>query len=818
MATSEPTTEAGWLESLAELRQRLAECDATIAAAKQEEAKQEETPATPPPLPPPPPPPPPPPATTTEFACGVRITHVTKRAQLVGRFPLSAAFGVRAFERHASVASLHTDDGAVQEDARALRELAERSVEDSDEAQLRSDLQRLQHAMALRQSALKSKLPQAEASFRAGHLRALPYFIGQPPSDRSWRDEWGPLREAFHQQQYDLGHSESVASTESVAELKTRFATAIEKLTANGWKEEHAISYSLISACREPIGRALVDKDIRYAASTYALSEALWCAPNRNARRVREQPLCMYFHRFGPYSLAEAEPGWTKLEEYDAAGFRGVISHAMTRMQRRRVCFATAGFVYKALDRMLECDCDIVCFESRPDDEHGAHSIIPVDEEGEVGALPPNTLFRLQDIKSPGSWEAPGGVRPMQRLLIVTATYQRPWRGVDADGEGIARGGAKFCGTYVTLRYDNSEAFANGLDDLISCPLLRMEDEFHRDLQWTDWKGVSYSAREEWAYVTGVARRTPGCSMGVRDEEHDGLRHEDFEARARHFVEERRARGCGLRLPLAHAFLSRDEVLAVRLYTGPAYQPINTFLRQIAALTGAHRREMARHPGLTFAATVGHLCRAVRKLAAVATDEEARRPLWRNVRGELPRSFWTPDEQGLVCATDLAFFSTSRDEAQPLAYMQEGGKNVLWELEAQPENDTGYHVGADVELLSQFAHEKEVLFPPCTLLKVHPRKSRAASTPAPEEATAGAVAPGAAVPEAASTDTAPLRPFRSASGPAAPGTDPAPRDRFSLSRSKTLEPFHADEVTRVDPKNPSRVFEVLKVKVLPEFL
>ena len=80
--------------------------------------------------------------------------------------------------------------------------------------------------------------------------------------------------------------------------------------------------------------------------------------------------------------------------------------------------------------------------------------------------------------------------------------------------------------------------------------------------------------------------------------------------------------------------------------SGPAFQPINTFLRQIAGLSGVFRSELAQHPALTFACTVGHLCRAIRKLAAVATPEEATEPLWRGVRGELERAFWVPDEQG----------------------------------------------------------------------------------------------------------------------------------------------------------------------------
>ena len=50
----------------------------------------------------------------------------------------------------------------------------------------------------------------------------------------------------------------------------------------------------------------------------------------------------------------------------------------------------------------------------------------------------------------------------------------------------------------------------------------------------------------------------------------------------------------------SNAYLTLEEVLAVRLYSGPSYQPINRFLRQIGHLTGEHRRALARH---VFAAT-----------------------------------------------------------------------------------------------------------------------------------------------------------------------------------------------------------------------
>ena len=64
--------------------------------------------------------------------------------------------------------------------------------------------------------------------------------------------------------------------------------------------------------------------------------------------------------------------------------------------------------------------------------------------------------------------------------------------------------------------------------------------------------------------------------------------------------------------------------------------------------------------------------------------------------------------------------STSRSRATPIGYMGPGNANVLWELHPRDASDAAYHRGASIALLSQFAAEEEVLFPPCTLLVVQP--------------------------------------------------------------------------------------------------
>lgn len=197
------------------------------------------------------------------------------------------------------------------------------------------------------------------------------------------------------------------------------------------------------------------------------------------------------------------------------------------------------------------------------------------------------------------------------------------------------------------------------------------------------------------------------------------------------------------------------QVLAVRLYTGPGFQPINGWLREVAMLPkeppswftprwGAYtptrakmsaeaaRRDAALDASSSFGATVGHLIAAIRKLTVANTAEENNRRLYRGLKGVLPGSFWLPDQLGVVCATDAAFMSTSLGAETPIHYMQGGGRpNLLFEIEARAEDDTGYHCGADVAILSQFASEREVLFPPLSLLRVRNRQPPPSPPPPP---------------------------------------------------------------------------------------
>jgi hypothetical protein len=222
-----------------------------------------------------------------------------------------------------------------------------------------------------------------------------------------------------------------------------------------------------------------------------------------------------------------------------------------------------------------------------------------------------------------------------------------------------------------TLSYGSRQTYSEGLADIIHLPLLTMQMEWNRDYVWSlpavhqGAEAMTYTLRGEWRYVNGPAYIAPaaGHQQGDRDETNVGATPEQFLERANAHIRERRGQDATALL------LTLQEVLAIRLYSGPAFRVINEFLRQIGQLSGRFRLAVARDPSFTFAATVRHLCDGLRKLSAVATDEEMSVPLYRGVRGELAAQFWQPDELGMICATESTFMSTTRDPMTAIGYM-----------------------------------------------------------------------------------------------------------------------------------------------------
>ena len=96
--------------------------------------------------------------------------------------------------------------------------------------------------------------------------------------------------------------------------------------------------------------------------------------------------------------------------------------------------------------------------------------------------------------------------------------------------------------------------------------------------------------------------------------------------------------------------------------------------------------------------------------------------MYRGVRGQLRDGVDSMLDRanGLHVAVESGFMSTTYDKAVCMTYMDKSGPDLLWELNAVEESDEAFHLGADVSLLSQFPKEREITFPPYTMLVVEP--------------------------------------------------------------------------------------------------
>jgi len=224
--------------------------------------------------------------------------------------------------------------------------------------------------------------------------------------------------------------------------------------------------------------------------------------------------------------------------------------------------------------------------------------------------------------------------------------------------------------------------------------LLQMQNEWFTD-----------DLRVHWNYVHTIVPRdvskrelAPGDN---RDKDRGGWQLEDFQATNQAQAAE----------------LTMQEIVALRLYTGPGYNAINKSLRK-GDITA-------------FAATTYCIESAIIKLAATSTDKHL---VYRGLKGQMPSHLF----QGYLndnsfCVSDSAFISTTKNIEVALG--DKYGGNILFALRCQAatiEVDKDKVVtgngwlkcGADISWISQFPEEEEVLFPRYSGLSFCPRQLR----------------------------------------------------------------------------------------------
>jgi hypothetical protein len=178
-----------------------------------------------------------------------------------------------------------------------------------------------------------------------------------------------------------------------------------------------------------------------------------------------------------------------------------------------------------------------------------------------------------------------------------------------------------------------------------------------------------------------------------------------------------------LELPMSTAAkLSRAEVIAVVLYTGPLYEKYNCVLRRWPK--EAYDDMVSK--GSTFSTTIHVLVSAVQKLASVIKLPDGLK-LYRGLGGvsDLPESFFKSHANGGLGFTEWGFMSTTSDKQIAVFYSTVGSRGaahvsppMVLELTV-----TAVDRGACIKDFSQYPHEVEYLWVPCSFVAPAPGRA-----------------------------------------------------------------------------------------------
>ncbi|CAK0821991.1 unnamed protein product, partial [Prorocentrum cordatum] len=449
-------------------------------------------------------------------------------------------------------------------------------------------LLQLADASLAAQAAITSMSESAQVASRSGYLTSLDELLPPPSEDLAVLREESAKELPRMIEEFSPGKAEELKLRRLGEGFRERSAGFVDAMVhQQAWPRDAAevvyqLSYNVFSV---PLAAALQARDRRYAASTHLLHRLVCEHVSRRRAAASGAAPRLYRNLTGQTSLVSGDPAWAALQRpADATGFRGLVCGAVVTGSNHPCDVTPAGMAPKLGEEHQPQDSDVVCFESSdPDASGNLHSAVMLSDH--LGLFPPHTLFRVKKVLGP-PFDAfvDGGttVSVNQRCFVVAPTF-RPAAG------GVDEAGSKLTGSVATLSYGSLKDYVAGPGSLADKPVLTMEMEFGRAQTWTDWKGVSYSLQECWQYVCGPAEERDGCTPGTRDRGNSGVTPSGFRDRI-----SGRSRTAGARAGAgtsrSYALLTHEEVLAVRLYSGPAYDPLNRFLRQASLLYGESRQ------------------------------------------------------------------------------------------------------------------------------------------------------------------------------------------------------------------------------------
>jgi hypothetical protein len=561
----------------------------------------------------------------------------------------------------------------------------------TENVQLRADAEQ-RGARSAKMRASSKGIKTTRSKFR----QVLDDRIGPCP-EHDWRDEFDhAMQEGMRQVGLEFDNYPFRRSFEAFAEHHSTKSGMMEKVTAVGFSlaDAELIVTSFCTPMAYEIRDALENGSNKYAAMTHAIchlitnkvslkrsvagtKESRWhllAAGIKGAtlHQTRVAPKC-YWHLRGPGGLLSADSRWGSILDNDSTGYRGFTSYAPLFFQNAsNDSYSAEGL--KAWDaaeqKTTVMDSPIVCFSSTSRSSSGvlqtAVKVMQKSAEEDYYMLPPLTLLTVIDVTA-GPFEYLPGKFINQKLITVRPCFMKARVKSNAQ-EDEAR---KLATNQSFLHYGTLHDGVRGLEDIADDCVMSMEEEFMRDDKWYSWKGKTHSAQEEWRYVQGLAGQgleDVDVQLG-RDKGRLGWSLKRFKEQLEDYILTK----IGLREHSSAAvavdsdqtrrhkeelseslMLSMDEVIAIRLYTGPAFQPINNFLREISKVGVEWRRRLAKYEALTYAATVQNLANGLRKLVRVKEISKDAARLRKLVR------IWRTESGDHDLSVEVSMYRTSR--------------------------------------------------------------------------------------------------------------------------------------------------------------
>ena len=270
-----------------------------------------------------------------------------------------------------------------------------------------------------------------------------------------------------------------------------------------------------------------------------------------------------------------------------------------------------------------------------------------------------------------------------------------------------------------TLRYSTLDTFYGGLESKIGAPkphvAAAMEHEHtgradsDEHFQTSNYL-ITTSPRVEWEFVA-CPEDFPTRDWPRETRVHCAKEAPSYHPRSPLLREERERRLAAVngRLEaMREPTLMPIEMSGGRMYTGPMYFKYNTVLR------GQPPEVLSVCHGNTYTTSLHVINSCIVKTSKLTQCTK----VFRGVRdGVLPPEFWEANEFGVRGGIEQGFMSTTQDRQVALEYARTGGRTgcgIVFEIQ-QGMIDRG----ADLQWLSQYPHELEILFAPLTGLEVN---------------------------------------------------------------------------------------------------